>query len=172
MTQEKIIKAKSNKLNKPEDGNFGKNFNYVCEQHSVEVCFRDGFFDTLAGNFMAGDNISCLHIIDNILLATCEARVVFVDQDAVKTAKVEVHKASEIMSFGKIPESIIEKELPGPEYIKKDGVAIYNKKKRTYEVWMDDKIVCDSRNKKYAEEIARGDRPLPGIVLKELEKNA
>jgi len=162
MTQEKVIKAKAHKLNKPEDGNRGKIYNYLCDQHDIEVCFRPGFLDTLFGNFLIGDEICFLHVEEEVLVATCSARVLFIDSDPKAQIKIKIAPSSELRRFNvKEEEKEPVEEEPKEEYIKKDGVAIYNKKRRKYEVFMDDEIVYASQNKTHAEAVARGDKPIP-----------
>ena len=84
------VKAKHHKLNKPEDGNFGKQWNYICDQHKVQECYEKGFFDPLAGNFMAGDTIRILEVRDGRVRSFAEGIIIEVMSDQ-KADRVEFH---------------------------------------------------------------------------------
>jgi hypothetical protein len=160
------IKAKTHNLNKPEDGNYGKQFNYICKDHDVQTCFQPNFFDTLAGNFMAGDTIRCLKIVKERVTHMCEGVVLSVNIDGNKREVDFRPIVAKIMTFPEVNylhdnDQKLEEKESHEEYIKKDGVAKYNKKTRQYEVFVDDIIVYASQNKKFAEEVARGDKAIP-----------
>ena len=76
-----MIKARSNKLNKPEDGNFGKVWNYICDQHDLKECFNPGFFNTLGGNLMAGDIIRMIEIKQNRIQSLFEGIILEVTKE-------------------------------------------------------------------------------------------
>ncbi len=165
------IKAKTHNLNKPEDGNYGKSFNYICKDHDVQTCFEEGFFDTLAGNFMAGDSIRCLKIKKERISELCEGIVLFVNIEG-NNRQVDfrplVNKITTFPERNYLHEhkqdlkTTEAHELESrEEYIKEDGVAKWNPKKKVYEIFQGDIIIHATRDKTQADAIARGDKPVP-----------
>jgi hypothetical protein len=162
------IKAKTHNLNKPEDGNYGKTFNYICKDHDVQTCFVPGFFSTLAGNFMAGDSIRCMKIVKERITHLCEGIVLTVDIDGNKRTVDFRPITPKIITFPEEnylqarPQEMQEGEAR-EEFIKNDGVVKRNQKNKNYDVYMNDIVVCSTTNKTAADAIARGDRPIPEI---------
>lgn len=159
-----MIKAKANKLNKPEDGNFGKVWNYICDQHEIKECFNPGFFDTLGGNLMAGDIIRMIEIKQNRVLSLFEGVILEVTKD--KTGhNVIFHPISDkILRFAPAKPKETPKEDPAPEFISGTGVVEWNLGKRAYIVSVNGKPVCEIENKDEAHAVARGDRPIPVLA--------
>jgi hypothetical protein len=155
------IKAKTNNLNKPEDGNYGKQFNYICKDHDVNTCFQPGFFDTLAGNFMAGDTIKCIKIVKERVVTVAEGMIIEV-QISGNVRTVEFQPTTKLTTIaGKHCTEEEEKEANGPEYIKENGSVNYNYKLRRWDVMVEGKVVYESDDKQEAQSIARGDLPIP-----------
>mgnify|MGYP005670316705 CR=1 FL=1 len=157
------VKAKHHKLNKPEDGNFGKQWNYICDQHKVQECYEKGFFDPLAGNFMAGDTIRILEVRDGRVRSFAEGIIIEVMSDQ-KADRVEFHPlGSKVIVFPRknskdLPE---EKKEIAPEFIQGEGTVKYNFGKKMYSILSDGKCIAECSNKERAHSVARGDVPIP-----------
>ena len=168
-----MIKAKTQHLNKPEDGNYGKQFNYICKDHDVTTCFQPGFFDTLTGNFMAGDTIRCIKIVEERVVAVADGIVLEVQINGnVRTVDFKSlldagatgpeQTTAQVTTFaGKPLIKGEEKEVDGPEYIKENGVVKWNPGKKVFEVRVKDQVVYATKEKSEALNIARGDQPIP-----------
>jgi len=160
-----MIKAKAHRLNKPEDGNFGKVWNYICDQHEIKECFKEGFFSPMGGNLMAGDMIRMIEIRQNRIISLCEGIIL----EVVKTKtgyQVEFHPLSDkIKRFprGKVIDETPPMEAP-PVFISGTGSVEWNLGKRTYVITADGKPVCEIDNKAEAHAVARGDKPLPAMA--------
>ena len=160
-----MIRAKAHRLNKPEDGNFGKVWNYICDQHEIKECFNEGFFSPMGGNLMAGDMIRMIEIRQNRILSLCEGIVL----EVIKTKtgyQVEFHPLSDkIKRFprGKVIDKEPSTEAP-PVFISGTGLVEWNLGKRTYVITADGKPVCEIDNKAEAHAVARGDKPLPAMA--------
>lgn len=156
-----MIKAKTHNLNKPEDGNYGKQFNYICKDHDINTCFQPGFFDPLSGNFMAGDTVRCIKIKDERVTAMAEGIVLEVNSTSTVRA-VEFTPISKVTTFSdKLPEEDKPKEEDGPDYIRENGTVKYNYTNKNWDILVDGEIVHTSNNKIEANSIARGDQPIP-----------
>tara|TARA_R110002096_G_scaffold53659_1_gene139266 strand:+ start:843 stop:1319 length:477 start_codon:yes stop_codon:yes gene_type:complete len=155
-----MIKARTNNLNKPEDGNYGKQYNYICKDHDISTCFQPGFFDPLSGNFMAGDTVRCIKISNERVVAMAEGIVLEVETTS-NARKVEFKSISEITTFPKKPAEEKVKEADGPTYIGENGTVKYNYTNKNWDILVDDVIVHTSNNKIEANSIARGDQPIP-----------
>ena len=156
-----MIKARTNNLNKPEDGNYGKQFNYICKDHDINTCFQPGFFDPLSGNFMAGDIVRCIKITDERVVAMAEGIVLEVEATA-NSRNVEFTPISQVTTFSeKLAEKEEIKEADGPTYIGENGTVKYNYTNKNWDILVDDEIVHTSNNKIEANSIARGDQPIP-----------
>jgi hypothetical protein len=156
------VKAKHSKLNKPEDGNFGKIWNYICDQHDVKECYQEGFFDTMVGNLMAGDTIRILEVRDKRVRSMAEGIVLEVIRGK-QVDKVEFFPlASKVLKFPikTFEEPNKEDEVPA-EYIQGEGTVEYNPGKKAYMILCDGKIVSQCANKERAHAVARGDFPIP-----------
>jgi hypothetical protein len=156
------VKAKHNKLNKPEDGNFGKMWNYICDQHDVKECYQEGFFDPLAGNLMAGDTIRILEVRDKRIFSMADGIVLEVIHTN-RLDKVEFFPlSSKVLKFPvrNFKEPAKEYEAP-TEYIQGTGAVEYNPGKKTYNILCEGKIISECVNKERAHAIARGDFPIP-----------
>jgi len=157
-----MIKAKAHRLNKPEDGNFGKVWNYICDQHEIKECFKEGFFNTLGGNLMAGDVVRMIEIRQNRILSLCEGIILEVTKNQTGY-QVEFHPLSEAIK--RFPQGKAVKETavaePAPEFISGTGSVEWNLGKRTYVITADGKPVCEIENKAEAHAVARGDKPIP-----------
>tara|TARA_R110000803_G_scaffold95011_2_gene162762 strand:+ start:113 stop:595 length:483 start_codon:yes stop_codon:yes gene_type:complete len=157
-----MIKARTNNLNKPEDGNYGKNFNYICKDHGVSTCFQPGFFDTLTGNFMAGDTIRCLKIVKERVSAMCDGIVLETKVNGnVRT--VDFRATGDVVEFSETPFIEVEEEkIPdAPKYIKEDGTSKWNPGRKAYQVIVNGEVVYETPEKQLAQQIARGDQPVP-----------
>jgi|TARA_R110000744_G_scaffold375956_2_gene489842 hypothetical protein len=157
-----MIKAKAHRLNKPEDGNFGKIWNYICDQHEIKECFTEGFFSTMGGNLMAGDTVRMIEIRKNRIISLCEGIVLEVTKNTTGY-KVEFHPLSEKIKRFPLGEGVKEKPStePAPVFISGTGLVEWNLGKRTYVITADGKPVCEIDNKAEAHAVARGDKPLP-----------
>ena len=160
------MKARANKLNKPEDGNFGKTWNYICDQHSIKECFAPGFFNTIGGNLMAGDQIRMIRMYsDKRVAGLCDGIVLEV-KDSKHGWEVEFRPLqTDIVDFG--PPKHEPRETPkaeGPEYIKGEGRVEWNFGKKSYTVFEDGKEVYQTSKKAEANAVARGDQPIPVAV--------
>jgi|ETNvirnome_6_100_1030635.scaffolds.fasta_scaffold02117_5 hypothetical protein len=162
------MKAKANKLNKPEDGNFGKVWNYICDQHDIKVCFEEGFFNSIGGNLMAGDTIRMLRINNKSQRITemCEGIVLHVEDTKLGWVVDFFPLKNKILTFGtpKVTEDNKTEHQPDPEFIKGNGKVEWNLGKRGYAVLDDGKQVYFTDNKAEAHAISRGDRPIPVVV--------
>ena len=160
-----MLKARTNKLNKPEDGNFGKVWNYICDQHEIKECFTEGFFNPVGGNLMAGDTVRMMEIRQNRIMAICDGIILEVKNDATGY-NVEFHPLSTKIS--NFPRPKVKKEKPKdeapPEFILGTGLVEWNLGKRAYTIFANGKPVCEVENKAEAHAIARGDKPIPAIV--------
>ncbi len=159
-----MIKAKSNKLNKPEDGNFGKVWNYICEYHELTECFNPGFFNTLGANLMAGDIIRMMEIKDKRVLALYEGIILEV-QNTKTGHNVIFHPLSEKIT--RFPEAKIapkKEEVAPPEFISGTGSVTWNLGKKAYIISVGGKPICEIENKEEAHAVARGDKPLPVLA--------
>ena len=157
-----MIKAKAHRLNKPEDGNFGKFWNYICDQHEIKECFKEGFFNSMGGNLMAGDTVRMIEIRQNRIISLCEGIVLEVTKN--KTGyQVEFHALSEAIK--RFPQGKIKTETsaaaPPLEFISGTGSVEWNLGKRAYIITADGKPVCEIENKAEAHAVARGDKPIP-----------
>jgi|TARA_R110000803_G_scaffold137219_4_gene204219 hypothetical protein len=156
------VKAKHNKLNKPEDGNFGKVWNYICDQHDVKECYQVGFFDPLAGNLMAGDTIRILEVRDNRVRAMTEGIVL----EILRTKQADTVEffplISKVIKFPvrTFKEPNKEEQVPAT-YIQGAGTVEYNIGKKAYMILCDGKIISQCVNKERAHAVARGDFPVP-----------
>jgi hypothetical protein len=159
-----MLKAKSHKLNKPEDGNFGKVWNYICEHHELTECFNPGFFNTLGANLMAGDTIRMMEIKNGRVLALYEG--IILEVQITKTGhNVVFHPLSEnIVRFPEAKPKVEKEEALPPEFISGTGSVIWNLGKRAYVISVNGKPVCEVENKQEAYAIARGDKPLPVLA--------
>ena len=158
-----MIKARTNNLNKPEDGNYGKNFNYICKDHDVKTCFKPGFFDTLTGNFMAGDTIRCLKIEKERVLAMCDG-VVLETRVNGNVRTVDFRATSDVVDFSEslsLEEPEEEDTPDAPKYIKEDGTVKWNLGRKVYQVVVKGEVVYETPEKQLAQQIARGDQPVP-----------
>jgi hypothetical protein len=159
-----MLKAKSNKLNKPEDGNFGKVWNYICEHHEIKECFNPGFFDPLGGNLMAGDIIRMMEIKNKRVLALYEGIILEV-QNTKTGHNVVFHPLSPKINRFPEPKTTPEKEkTPLPEFILGTGDVAWNLRKKAYIVSVNGKPICEIENKEEAHAVARGDKPLPVLA--------
>tara|TARA_R100001244_G_scaffold130372_1_gene102462 strand:+ start:819 stop:1388 length:570 start_codon:yes stop_codon:yes gene_type:complete len=168
-----MIKAKTQHLNKPEDGNYGKQFNYICKDHDVNTCFQPGFFDTLTGNFMAGDTIKCIKIEKERVVAVADGIVLEVQINGnVRTVDFRPvlgagasgieGTTAQVTTFAGKPLIVDEEtEVDGPEYIKENGTVKWNPGKKVFEVRVEDQVVYATKEKPEALKIARGDQPIP-----------
>ena len=156
-----MIKARSNKLNKPEDGNFGKVWNYICDQHDLKECFNPGVFNTLGGNLMAGDIIRMIEIRQKRIQSLFEGIIVEVITEK-PGYNVIFHPISEkILRFPSAKPKEEPKEDPAPEFISGTGLVEWNLGKRAYVISVKGKHICEVENKDEAHAIARGDKPIP-----------
>lgn len=160
-----MIKAKTNNLNKPEDGNYGKDFNYICKDHDINVCFQPGFFDTLAGNFMASDTITCIKIIKERVVSRCKGIILEVQING-NVRRVDFAPLGDIEVFaGKHLTIEEEKKIPAPlKYIKSNGEFKWNPGKQIFQIYEDKKLVHETREKQDAIAIARGDLAIPAAA--------
>ena len=162
------MRAKANKLNKPEDGNFGKTWNYICDQHEIAECFKKGFFDSVGGNLMAGDQIRMIRMQgEKLVLGICDGIVL----------QVESTKLGWVVQFHPLQNTILnfkdaftdtptesEPEEVGPEFIKGTGRVEWSINKKHYSVFDDGKEVCTVYKKSEAHAISRGDKPIPVLA--------
>jgi len=157
-----MIKAKTNNLNKPEDGNYGKQFNYICKDHDINTCFQPGFFDTLTGNFMAGDSIRCMKIVKERIVAMCDGVVLEVCVNG-NVRNVDFIPIGDIITFseGRNIQPEKEKAPAAPIYIKEDGTVKWNLGRKVYQVVVKGEVVYETPEKQLAQQIARGDQPVP-----------
>ncbi len=156
------VKAKHNKLNKPEDGNFGKLWNYICDQHGVAECFEEGFFDPMSGNLMAGDIIRILEIQTNRIRSMSEGIVLEVVKTKQRDSVDFFPLSTKILKFPlKTYDAPAEDEEVPAEYIKGTGTVKYNPGKKAYMISCDGKVVSQCANSERAHGIARGDFPIP-----------
>ena len=157
-----MIKAKAHRLNKPEDGNFGKVWNYICDQHEIKECYNKGFFNTMGGNLMAGDTVRMIEIRNNRILSLSEGIVLEVTKSKIGFDVEFYPLDKQIIRF---PQGEAAKEkapaAASPEFISGTGSVEWNLGKRTYVITADGKTVCEIDNKAEAHAIARGDQPIP-----------
>lgn len=162
------MRAKANKLNKPEDGNFGKTWNYICDQHDISECFKPGFFNTIGGNLMAGDQIRMIRMQgEKRVLGVCDGIVIQVETTKMGWV-VDFHPMqSTVLDFKDVPTSdqpAAEPEEAGPEFIKGTGKVEWNINKKHYSVFDDGREVCIVYKKSEAHAISRGDKPIPVLA--------
>ena len=159
-----MLKAKSNKLNKPEDGNFGKVWNYICEHHEIAECFNKGFFNTLGANLLAGDVIRMMEMKNNRIISLYEGIVLEV-QKTKMGPNVIFHPLSSKISRFPLPKVDPKKEEAAPpEFISGTGAVEWNLGKKAYVISVNGKPICEIENKEEAHAVARGDQPLPVLV--------
>tara|TARA_R110002020_G_scaffold379230_1_gene590393 strand:+ start:2754 stop:3233 length:480 start_codon:yes stop_codon:yes gene_type:complete len=152
-------RALAHKLTRSEDGTFGSNWNYTCDQHPLNYCLETNYFSSLIGNFLIGDSLRLTEIRDDRVYSTCLVMIVFKD---VITGDVEVQKLSDIVTFEhKIPAKTKEKLDPLPQYIKGDGQVEWDYKKRIYQIKDQGNVVAEVKSKQMAHAVARGDKPIP-----------
>tara|TARA_B100000287_G_C20644690_1_gene784677 strand:- start:1382 stop:1861 length:480 start_codon:yes stop_codon:yes gene_type:complete len=156
-----MIKAKAHKLNKPEDGNFGKVWNYICDQHEIKECFNPGFFNTLGGNLMAGDMIRMIEIRQNRVHSLFEGIILEVTAEKNGPNVVFYPINDKVLRFPTSKSKEAPKEDPLPEFISGTGAVEWNLGKRAYVISVDGKPVCEIENKDEAHAVARGDKPIP-----------
>lgn len=156
-----MIKAKAHKLNKPEDGNFGKVWNYICDQHEIKECFNPGFFNTLGGNLMAGDMIRMIEIKQNRVHSLFEGIILEVTTEKNGQNVVFYPINDKVLRFPTTKPKEAPKEDPLPEFISGTGAVEWNLGKRAYVISVNGKPVCEIENKDEAHAVARGDKPIP-----------
>jgi hypothetical protein len=163
-------KARAQNIVKSEDGTNGRILTYLCSEHSIEECFKDGFFNVVSSNLLPGDVIRCIQITrerrseDAVVTASWTGIVLKVTK---KMQREEVIFVPEIAGSKKqdyvIPtEEDIAKEEPyvGPQYVQGSGQVEKNKN-GTFTVTVGGKDVATVRTKAEASAIARGDVPIP-----------
>ena len=152
-------RALAHKLTRSEDGTFGSNWNYTCDQHPLTYCLEPNYFSSLIGNFLIGDTLRLTEIRDDRVCSTRLVMIVFKD---TLLSEVEVQKISDIVTFKhNIPVKKESKVEPMPEYIKGDGQVEWDYKKRIYQIKEQGNVVAETKNKQAAHAIARGDKPIP-----------
>jgi len=156
-----MIKAKAHKLNKPEDGNFGKVWNYICDQHEIKECFNPGFFNTLGGNLMAGDMIRMIEIKQNRVHSLFEGVILEVTTEKNGQNVVFYPINDKVLRFPTAKSKEAPKEDPLPEFISGTGAVEWNLGKRAYVISVNGKPICEIENKDEAHAVARGDKPIP-----------
>ncbi len=163
-------KARAQNIIKSEDGTNGRILSYLCSEHPIEECFKEGFFNVVSSNLLPGDVIRCIQITrarrdeDAIVTASWTGIVLKVTK---KMRQEEVVFVPEIAGSKKqdytIPtEEEVAKEEPyvGPQYVQGDGQVEKNKN-GTYTVVCGGKDVATVNTKAEASAIARGDVPIP-----------
>ena len=162
-------KARGQQLIKSEDGTNARSLSYLCHQHSIKECFKQGFFDTVASNLLPGDQIRVIQITrsrvpeDEVVSASWQGIVLKVSKkmrgESVAFVPIDQHGPQEY----KIPEDEPEEEEKFEEiqYIQGDAQIEYNRRSHTWTVRYKGKEVATLDTKLEAQKIVRGDEPIP-----------
>ncbi len=162
--------ARSQNLVKSEDGTNARLVSFLCNQHSIEECFKPGFFDNISSNLLPGDQIRCVQITnaqkdkDRVVTASWLGIVIKIVKESNRKEKVIfVPIDKQGLQRYEVPEEKEEEIEPyvGPQFIQGDGVVERNKNAGDYTVKLRGKEVCTVESKKEASAIARGDIPIP-----------
>jgi len=165
------FRARAQQLIKSDDGTNARFLSYLCHQHSIRECFKEGFFNSVSHNLLPGDQIRVIQITrkripeDEVVSAAWTGIVLKVTKKARAEKVVFVPVDGNGPQEYKIPEeeSKEEKEKFEPvEYIQdSDGQVEHNKRSGTWTVKCKGKEVATVDTKKEAQEIVRGDVPIP-----------
>lgn len=154
------MRAKTQMLNKPEDGTLGKIWNYHCKNHSLKDCFDPEFFIPLKDHFLAGDRIFLIQTNEHgHVVKSCETMVVYNKRDE---NQIMLRPTGDIKDYfyQKPEEPKPEPPPPVDEFIKGNGEVKFNKKTKKHDVLVNGEVVYSDDDLVKAASVARGDEPL------------
>jgi len=154
------VTARSPKLIRRGDGQFGNDWSYIIDDHKIELCFEDNFFRPVRDNFLPGDTVRLIEMVNGRVTALCDIIILSKTADDIESGLVSgtlVRYTEKQKKADKLPKDVYD----GPEYIKGDGKVDYIMNQNLYCISVKGHIVAKVRDEDEANAIARGDMPLP-----------
>ena len=151
-------RGRPHKLMISGDGQFGTTHVYRCDHCPIEAALKDGFFRSLRGNVLPGDEIKVIEIQNDRVTATWECIVI--DRTPLDVQIAPTRGPIQRFDNKPLARPMPEVEIVPLEYIKGSGTVKWNPGKKKHEVLVDGQVVGAFKDKGEAQSYARGDAPL------------